>query len=106
MQFCPKCGSLLRTKTVDKKLVNTCSCGYKKKLESTHIIKETVVEKNTIFEISGVNPLATSDNICAKCGFDKAILVDPQITVRDTSGDTEADKPAYICGKCGHKEFL
>lgn len=106
MLFCPKCGSLLKTKADGKKLVYFCSCGYSKQSASKEIIKEKVVHSDVIVEVSGINPLATADHVCGKCGFEKAVLVSPEIAVRETAGCCEGDRPAYVCGKCGFKEFL
>lgn len=106
MLFCPKCGGLLKTKSVDKNLINFCSCGYEKRSKSKDIIKEKVDIKDEIIEASEISPLAIEDHVCKKCGFNKALIVTAEISVRETAGCCEADRPAYVCGKCGFKEFI
>lgn len=106
MLFCPKCGSLLKTKSVDKNIINFCSCGYSVKSKSKDVIVEKPSLRTDIIEASEISPLATENHVCKKCGFNKALIVASEIAVRETAGCCEADRPAYICGKCGFKEFI
>jgi DNA-directed RNA polymerase subunit M/transcription elongation factor TFIIS len=106
MLFCPKCGGLLKTKSVDTNILNYCSCGFEKTSESRDFIKEIVDIKDEIVSVPEINPLANEIHVCPKCGCDKAFLVGSQIAVRETWNSGETDRPSFICGKCGYKDFL
>lgn len=106
MKFCPDCGSLLRSRGDDGSCVFFCSCGFLDNSSSGELVKEIVVHKDVIVPVSDVNPLASESHVCKKCGFGRALLVEPEIVVRETAGCCEADRPGYICGRCGFKEFL
>jgi len=106
MLFCPKCGGLLKTRLEESVSTNYCSCGYEKQLKKDSIVKELVETNDVIIEPTEINPLADEEHVCKKCGYGKAILVAPQVAVRETWGHSETNHPAYICGKCGYKEFI
>ena len=109
MNFCPDCGSLLKNRVEDGKSFQFCNCGFESVLSSkkfSSVIKEKIVSEKPVVTVSEINPFATESHVCKNCGFDKAVLVDSEIGVRETAGCCEFDRPAYICGKCGFKEFI
>ncbi len=106
MMFCPKCGSLLRSKNEDGKIISFCSCGYEKKSKEEIILKEEIKNSENEFVTQEINPLATENHKCSKCGCEKAILIGSQIGVRETCRVCETDRPAFVCGRCGFKEFI
>jgi len=100
--FCPKCSSLLKPSPEGM----SCSCGYTDKKSKPEVIKEKInSSEDEVVVRDGINPMATHKHKCKKCGFEKAVFVESQIAVRETWCNCSTDRPAYICGKCGYKEF-
>jgi DNA-directed RNA polymerase subunit M/transcription elongation factor TFIIS len=100
--FCPKCGSILTPHDGIMK----CSCGYFAQTKD-EIVKEKVEHPgDDIIIREGINPLATHDHVCKRCACKKAIFVSSQIAIRETWNSSETDRPAFICGRCGFKEFV
>ena len=99
--FCPKCGSLL--KIAGK--TSSCSCGYATKTKDV-LIEQLDQEEREIVVLPETNPFSTEEHVCQKCGFGKAVLIESQIAVRETWNTSEADRPSYVCGRCGYKEFV
>ena len=73
MMFCPKCGSLLKTKQDNGKPVKFCACGYSSKLKKDEAtIKENVKREKDDIEVvdkdstAEVHPVADAE--CPKCG--------------------------------------
>jgi DNA-directed RNA polymerase subunit M len=98
MMFCPKCGSLLKTKQEGKKTVQFCSCGYSSKLKEETSFKEKVAKKEDIQvveEKDDIHPLVDAD--CEKCGHDKAYF-----WLRQTRAGDEPETKFYKCEKCKH----
>jgi DNA-directed RNA polymerase subunit M len=98
MMFCPKCGSLLKTKQQKNKAVQYCACGYSSEMKEVNTIKEKISKKDEIIEVvetHEVNPLTEED--CPKCGHGKAHWW----TQQTRSGD-EADTKFFKCEKCKH----
>lgn len=98
MMFCPKCGSLLKTKQQKNKALQYCSCGYSSEMKEVNTIKETIKKEDEIIEViepQEVNPLTNED--CPKCGHGKAHWW----TQQTRSGD-EADTKFFKCEKCKH----
>ncbi len=100
--FCPKCGSLLKPLGDG---FSSCSCGYKTKSREV-LTEKTPHKKSGVEVVSEINPFATEHHICPKCGFDKAVLIESQIAVRETWNNSEADKPSFVCSRCGYKDFI
>lgn len=107
--FCPKCGSLILPSKQDGKIILRCSCGFEQESKdnaSFHDRKKQDFSSEEVVVHTGENPMATEDHICLKCGCGKAILIGSQIAVRETWCNCETDRPAYVCGKCGYKDFI
>ncbi|MCF8013820.1 hypothetical protein K9K83_05605 [Candidatus Woesearchaeota archaeon] len=97
MEFCPKCGSMLRlSKSVDMQIM-ICSCGYEQ-FPRVSESKETINnDKEEVLGVaSDIHPLAVYDHICSKCGFGKAQLISKGIWYSD-----EDEIQEFVCGKCG-----
>lgn len=98
MMFCPKCGSLLKTKQQKNKPTHYCSCGYSSEVKEATTIKETIDKKDDIIEVvenTEIHPLTDED--CSKCGHNKAYWW----TQQTRAGD-EADTKFFKCEKCKH----
>ncbi len=96
--FCPKCGSVLKSKTVDDKKILGCSCGYSDK-ENKKINLE-LKEKSKDIEILDAEELDVRDIVdeeCPKCGHPKAYGWTRQIGPSD-----EPEDNVFRCVKCGH----
>lgn len=101
--FCPKCKSLL----LPRDGVLSCSCGYSEKINKDDVVKEKISSSDEDIVVrKGISPLATHDHICKKCGFKKAIFIESQISVRETWCNCDTDRPSFVCGKCGFREFV
>lgn len=106
MQFCPRCGSLMRVVRVNEKRVLKCpKCGYEiENVSSTGLtyredIKHSPKEK-IIFVESTANEEALpriKDVICPKCGNDEAMW-----WVLQTRRADEPPTRFYKCTRCGH----
>lgn len=99
MIFCPKCGSLLKTKLERGKTVMACSCGYSTKSPSDTCIKEEVKNNNKKIDIidSEVETLPVVEVKCDKCNNNKARFW----LVQTRAGD-EAETKFFRCTKCKH----
>jgi DNA-directed RNA polymerase subunit M/transcription elongation factor TFIIS len=96
MKFCQLCGSLMKLE--NKRYV--CSCGnFEYANESKTLEKNNTPKKELQILQSEINPLASHDHICSKCGFDKA-----QVASRGISVSDEDEMFEYVCGKCGHHD--
>jgi len=84
----------------------SCSCGYSEKAKDDIIREKVDNSEDELIIRDGINPMATHNHVCKKCGCKKAIFVESQIAIRETWNSSETDKPAYVCGKCGFKEFV
>ena len=96
MMFCPKCGSLLRTKQDKNKTIQFCSCGYKSNMKGSTTIKETIKKEEKVIEIvetQDVNPI--TDETCPKCGHGKA-----HWWMQQTRAGDEGDTKFFKCVKC------
>lgn len=96
--FCPKCGSLLKTKQDGKKTVQYCGCGYSSKLkEETKFTEKIQAQKDieVVEENDEAHPLVDAD--CEKCGHDKA-----HFWLRQTRAGDEPETKFYKCEKCKH----
>ncbi len=99
MMFCPKCGSLLRTKLERGKTVMYCSCGFSSKdIDKTEIhekITTTDKEVEVVDEEIEAYPKTTAK--CEKCGNNTAWYW----LVQTRAGD-EAETKFLKCTKCKH----
>jgi|SRR3989344_2274719 len=102
MHFCTKCGRLLRfqnTGPQEEKKVK-CSCGSIQEFHSNDLIqREKQKETKKIEIIDDKDHLAVHKNICPKCGYDRAQLID----IAPFYGDEEPII-RYKCGKCKYVE--
>ncbi len=100
MMFCPKCGSLLKTKLERGKTIMHCSCGYSSKnLDNTEIKEKVDIPQSKIEIVEEeveVYPI-TDEVICDKCGNRKAYYW----LVQMRAGD-EGESKFYKCTKCKH----
>lgn len=98
--FCPKCGSILVPKKVEKKKILACSCGYKSKDSELATIKETVRNRSKeveVIEKGDIETLPKIDVECPKCRNDKAFFWTLQTRASD-----EPETKFMKCVKCGH----
>jgi DNA-directed RNA polymerase subunit M/transcription elongation factor TFIIS len=102
MQFCSKCGTLIKLKNPTPQNKFYCDCGQEIKLNSEPVIlKEKTIPKKNIEIGDNENRLAVHKHICKKCGYDKAEL----IYIGAMYGD-EGDVIRFRCGKCGYVENI
>jgi DNA-directed RNA polymerase subunit M len=101
ISFCPTCNGLLIPK--DGKII--CEvCGFSKLIEEGFL---TAKEKIIIPEPKGEgvnlenNKFASYSNICKKCGYDKAQVLDMGIFYSD-----EDNLIMLKCGRCGFSERI
>ncbi len=99
MMFCPKCGSLLKTKQVKEKSVHFCGCGYTSAIKKETTIKEEIVQKDDKIEvhedITNILPLTAA--ACPKCKHNKAYY-----WLRQTRAGDEPETKFLKCEKCKH----
>lgn len=99
MLFCPKCGSLLKSKDEKGKKVLHCSCGFTNKDVENVQIKETVItDKKEIEVVSSEDeektlPLIDAD--CPKCKHKKAYY-----WLQQTRAGDEPETKFLRCQKC------
>jgi DNA-directed RNA polymerase subunit M len=97
--FCPKCGSLLKSKTEKGKTVFFCGCGYVNKKAEEIEIKEKVKkeEKNMDVVKDEDSTLPKTEADCPKCGNKEAYYW----LVQTRAGD-EPETKFLKCTKCKH----
>ena len=106
MDFCPKCGSLLRPQRKKGKIFLVCPrCGYKKTIQKTSQVYRTVrriehkpTEKTIVIEKEEKILAPKVKAICPRCGYKEAYVYEQQTR--------SADEPAtrfFICVKCGYR---
>ena len=100
MLFCPKCGSILKSKEEKDKRVLFCSCGYTNKEVEVAEIKETI--RNTQKEVEVVSDddhttLPLVDAECPKCKHTKAFY-----WLQQTRAGDEPETKFMRCEKCKH----
>ncbi|HLD05382.1 MAG TPA: hypothetical protein VJG90_06700 [Candidatus Nanoarchaeia archaeon] len=97
MNFCASCGAILKPEKGRGSVI--CPCGHIQMLE----VKQTTEQfkQKAPIEVlhDGINPMASYDHKCKKCGFEKAQLVSKGIWISDESEVVE-----FACGKCGYHE--
>jgi DNA-directed RNA polymerase subunit M/transcription elongation factor TFIIS len=109
LKFCNKCGGIVRSKKIDKdKSYSFCdNCQEFNLIKSEDIdnlsFNEKMEEqknKGKGFRDSG-NEFADYPNICKKCGYDKAQIIDMGVFYSD-----EDNLILLRCGKCGFSERI
>lgn len=99
MNFCPKCGSLLKIKKEKNKKYFSCACGYTNRDMGEVIIKEEVKKEEKDLDVVDTEdePLPTTEHECVKCGHNEAYYW----LIQMRAGD-EAESRFYKCVKCKH----
>lgn len=94
--FCPRCGSVLKPKKKNRKIV--CSCGYKTKSESISV-KETIKGKKKSIEVveKEIETLPKMKAECPRCHHTTAYYW----LVQTRAGD-EPETKFLKCEKCKH----
>lgn len=99
MQFCPKCGSILRPKQEKSKKVMYCSCGYVDRQAEAVTIKESIKQEKGIEVVDpGIDDARlpiTEDFECPKCGHKKA-----RYWLVQTRAADEPETKFLKCDKC------
>ncbi len=98
MEFCKKCGKLLK---IDRGTIK-CSCGFSKisdsKISSTEKIKKPKEKGTGIFEKKEFEEKGFP-HTCKKCGHEYSDVVDLGVSYSD-----EANIHLFKCKKCGYVE--
>jgi len=107
LKFCEKCGGLLRIQKIDKAL-SYSFCDSCHKFDVIQTTKDSIVTSHEKIEPEeergeGVkkdkNEFANYTNICPKCGYNKAQILDMGVFYSD-----EDNLILLKCGKCGFCE--
>lgn len=106
--FCPKCGSLLRSRELkNKSCERFCSCGYVEKTkEEMHFKEEVTDDSQPIVVRNSADNFADYDHECAKCGYGKAYLVQRVSIETEEVSCCDDITTEVVCGKCGRREKL
>lgn len=101
MEFCPVCRRLLFVKEEDGKKIGYCICGFKRMSGISIESKDFTIENNKKELRDGntfSNDSESYNNICKKCGFDKADVID--------FGESNDESSVYLikCRNCGYTE--
>lgn len=100
MLFCPKCGSLLKTKKQGSKTIQFCSCGYSSAAKEEATFSEKVEKKEEKIEVRGSTDdiLPIADNVeCPKCKNGKAYY-----WMKQTRAGDEPETKFFKCTECKH----
>ena len=99
--FCKLCGRILETKSINKKIIGTCSCGFTIALDGEFSISEKIQKKDEIGEgvIAEDKSLKGFPHDCSKCGYCGCEVFDLGAFYSD-----ESNVYLYKCKKCGHVE--
>ena len=99
MMFCPKCGSLLKTKLERGKTIMCCSCGFSSKnIDNTEIKEKIELETKEVEVVHNeVEAYPEVEAKCKKCGNNKAYFW----LVQTRAGD-EPETKFFKCTKCAH----
>lgn len=109
LNFCKKCGGIVRSKKIDKdKSYSFCdNCQEFKLIKEEEINDVSFKEKIKNKEDKGKgikgdkNEFANYPNVCKKCGYDKAQILDLGVFYSD-----EDNLILLKCGKCGFCERI
>lgn len=106
IQFCKKCGGILRTEQINQNQFYTfCDNCHEFELITDKNFKTSSTEKISKQEERGKgvskekNIFADYHHVCQKCGYDKAQILDLGIFYSD-----EDNLILLKCGKCGFAE--
>lgn len=96
MDFCQSCGAML-TRMDEGSLL--CACGSRQQPKKA-TLRERMPQPQAIDVVDRqINPLATHDHACKRCGFPKA-----EILTKGTIVTDEDEFFMWRCGKCGYSE--
>ena len=85
-------------------MVRCIDCDYVRKFKGKPLIEENKiepVEEKGEGAVKEQNVFATYKNVCKKCGYDKAEIIDMGIFYSD-----EDNLILLKCGKCGYSERI
>nr|WP_202965458.1 transcription factor S [Acidilobus saccharovorans] len=111
MKFCPRCGTLMRPKSINGKLVFVCpKCGYEEEVPSkarvatplsfTERVAHTPKERIIVVDANAPPPTAQvlkGSVRCPRCGNDEVLAWMMQTRAAD-----EPPTRFYRCTKCGY----
>jgi DNA-directed RNA polymerase subunit M len=103
IQFCPKCGSIIKPKKERDKVILECSCGYKSSgssADSASFKEEKKVNKDEAeFAVvdKEIETLPITKEECPNCGNNEAYFWTHQ-----TRGADEPETKFLRCTKCKH----
>ena len=103
-KFCPKCNRILIPKRINENLfaVRCVKCDYVDIFEGKPFIgKDKIPQEEERGEgvVKEKNVFATYKNVCPKCGYNKAQVIDVGVFYSD-----EDNLIMLRCGKCGYSE--
>jgi DNA-directed RNA polymerase subunit M/transcription elongation factor TFIIS len=104
LMFCPQCKTCIVPEKIGVDFFISCpNCNFSGKIKEGLKSSEKILQKDSLTEgvSSGENPLASYENVCQKCGYDKAQLIDVGILYSD-----EDNLILLKCGKCGFSERI
>lgn len=109
LKFCEKCGGMFRVQKIDEnKSYTFCDkCQNFEVVKSNHNLGTSSNEKIEKKQEKGqgikedINEFANYTNICKKCGYDKAQIIDLGVFYSD-----EDNLILLQCGKCGFSERI
>mgnify|MGYP001563728692 CR=1 FL=1 len=104
LRFCKKCKTLLVPHKEDGDFFLKCTgCGFIEKENKIIRGSENIPGKEKIGEgvLSDENLSASYENICEKCGHNKAQILDMGVFISD-----EDNLILLKCGKCGFSERI
>lgn len=96
MDFCARCSAVLMKRDGDMLI---CGCGHRQMPQRQLIKEKGELQKPVEIVDRQINPMATFDHVCRRCGFAKAELL--------TKGTIITDEDEFFmhkCGKCGFTE--
>jgi DNA-directed RNA polymerase subunit M len=97
MMFCPKCGSILKPLKEGARVMWVCSCGYRTADGKIEISEKMKKQKEIEVVEEKAERLPVTEELCPKCGNDKAYFWSKQTRAAD-----EPETRFYRCVKCGH----
>ncbi len=102
MKFCPRCKKILIPEKKEKEFFISCRCGFSEKVEKGTEIPEkfSLNERGKGF-VKGENEFAIYENVCKKCGYNKAQIIDMGVFYGD-----EDNLILLKCGRCNFSERI
>jgi DNA-directed RNA polymerase subunit M/transcription elongation factor TFIIS len=106
ISFCPMCDRLLIIKKENEKTFLVCNpCNFMQEILDYEGLKlKGIIDKEKVLGegfVKDNNEFADYDNICKKCGHNKAQIIDMGIFYSD-----EDNLILLRCGKCGYSERI